>query len=81
MEEFTHENLVKQLKELQNIIDDFVEDKCDQQVVFKKIISVYKWMQKDITAASTMDARATPCSGCRKSTTTKTKDAEKSIYS
>ena len=79
MEESTHENLVKQLKELQNIIDDFVEDKCERNEVFKKLHKTYKLMQKDI--ASTMEAKATPCSGCRKATNTKTKEAEKSIYS
>jgi hypothetical protein len=79
MEESTHENLVKRLKELQNIIDDFVEDKCERNEVFKKIISIYKWMQKDI--ASTVDARSTPCGGCSKATNTKTKEVEKSIYS
>jgi hypothetical protein len=79
MEESTHEDLVKQLKELQNVIDDFVEDKCDRQVVFKELISAIKLVQKDM--ASTMDARATPCSGCRGATTTKTKEAEKGIYS
>jgi len=79
MEGSTHEDLVKQLKELQNIIDDFVEDKRERNEVFKKIISIYKWMQKDI--ASTMDASASPCGGCGKATTTKPKEAEKSIYS
>ncbi len=79
MEESTDEDLVKQLKELQNIINDFVENKCERQEVFKRIISVYKWMQKDI--ASTMDASASPCGGCRKATNTKPKEAEKSIYS
>jgi len=79
MEESTHEDLVKQLKELQNIIDDFVEDKCERNEVFKKIISIHKWMQKDI--ASTMGASASPCGGCGQITPTKTKEAEKSIYS
>lgn len=79
MEESTHEDLVKQLKELQNIIDDFVEDKCERNEVFKKIMLVYKFMQKDI--ASTMGTSASPCGGCGKNIPTKTKEAEKSIYS
>lgn len=79
MEESTHEDLVKQLKELQNIIDDFVEDKCERNEVFKKLQKTYKLMQKD--NASIMDARSTPCGGCGKATNTKTKEAEKSIYS
>ncbi len=79
MEESTNKDLVKQLKELQNIINDFVENKCERHEVFKKIISIYKWMQEDIV--STMDAGATPCGGCRQATNTKTKEAEKSIYS
>ena len=79
MEESTNENLVRQLKELQNIIDDFVENKCERLEVFNKINSIYKQMQKDI--ASTMGAVASPCGGCGKATNTKTKEAEKSIYS
>ncbi|WP_287585481.1 hypothetical protein [Candidatus Borrarchaeum sp.] len=80
MEESTHDDdLVKQLKELQNIINDFVEDKCERNEVFKKIMLVYKFMQKDI--ASTMGAIASPCGGCGKNIPTKTKEAEKSIYS
>ena len=79
MEESTNENLVRQLKELQCIIDDFIEDKCERNDVFKKIISIYKWMQKDIV--STMDAKSSPCGGCGTATNTKIKEAEKSIYS
>ena len=79
MAESTHEDLVKQLKELQNIIEEFVEDKCECNEVFKKIMSIYKFMQKDI--ASTMGAIASPCGGCGKNMPTKIKEAEKSIYS
>ena len=79
MEETTQENLIRQLKELQNMIDDFVENKCERLEVFKKINSIHKFMQKDIT--STMGAVASPCGGCGKGTNTKTKEAEKSIYS
>jgi hypothetical protein len=79
MEESTHESLVRQLKELQNIIDEFVDNKCERLEVFKKINSIYKLMQKDI--ASTMGAVASPCGGCGNHIPTKTKEAEKSIYS
>lgn len=75
MEESTYEDLVKQLKELQNIIDDFVEDKCERNEVFKKIMTIYLLMQKDVASS------ASPCGGCRQTTNTKPKEAEKSIYS
>ena len=92
MEEFNHLNFVKQLKELQRIIDAFVEEKCDGYVVFKKFTQIWKFIQNGITNAFTMGAKAavekakcgdeaTPRSGGCSTTTTKTKEVEKSIYS